>query len=135
MRQFYFLSIVTNLLAGFVLVADRLERYPFVLSIRNSIERPGFRLGLGLAAFVVGFFKLLTVTYGDVAVVGDLVPAFSGLALGWTLLVEYYKGRTSVPSDTLDAMDRIFVGNRFVFGIAGIASAVLHFFFPAVLLL
>lgn len=137
MIQIYLLSVVTNIVAG---VALSLDGNDDTLHLSNLFNREffaseGFRLGLGIATFLVGFFKFLSVTSGDVPVVGDLIPALSGVIQGLILLVLYYRARSDVTSPLLDSIDKIFVSNRNMFGTAGILIGFLHFLFPSVLFL
>lgn len=137
MYQFYFLSILLNLLSGIALAYDSLDE-KFSLSAffnRDFFKRPGFRITVGILTFLVGVFKFLSVTRGNVPVVGDLLPAVMGLILGSTLLVMYYQDRSSVAGPFVQAFDSIFIKNRTVFGTLGIITAILHFLFPSVLLL
>lgn len=137
MIQIYLLSVLTNLIAGAVLSVDGEEDRLRISSILNVelITSSGFRLVLGLTTFLVGFFKFLSVTPGDVPVVGDLIPALSGVIQGLILLVLYYRERSEVSSPALDTLDRVFVSNRVMFGTAGVLIAALHFLFPTVLFL
>ena len=137
MIQIYLLSVLTNLIAGAVLSADGEEDRLRISSILNVvvIRSSGFRLVLGVTTFLVGFFKFLSVIYGDVPVVGDLIPALSGVIQGMILLVLYYRTRSDVSSPALDTIDRVFVSNRVMFGTAGVLIAILHFLFPTVLFL
>ncbi len=137
MIQIYLLSVFTNLIAGAVLSVDGEEDRLRISSILNVelITSSGFRLVLGLTTFLVGFFKFLSVTPGDVPVVGDLIPALSGVIQGMILLVLYYRERSEVSSPALDTLDRVFVSNRVMFGTAGVLIAALHFLFPTVLFL
>ena len=137
MIQIYLLSVLTNLVAGAVLSVDGGEDRLRIASIFRVelIGSSNFRLGLGLTTFLVGFFKFLSVTYGDVPVVGDLIPALSGVIQGMILLVLYYRERSDISSPALDTLDRVFVSNRVMFGTAGVLIAVLHFLFPTVLFL
>ncbi|TVQ39913.1 MAG: hypothetical protein EA384_04910 [Spirochaetaceae bacterium] len=137
MIQIYLLSVLTNIVAGITLSFDGLDEKVHLSSIfnRDLFESVGFRLGLGIATFLVGFFKFLSVTNGDVPVVGDLIPALSGVIQGLILLVLYYRARSDVSSPMLDSIDKIFVQNRSMFGTAGILIGALHFLFPSVLFL
>lgn len=137
MIQIYLLSVVTNMLAGIALSFDGMDERLHLSSVfnRDLFEAVGFRLGLGIATFTVGFFKFLSVTPGDVPVVGDLIPALCGVIQGMILLVLYYRARSDVTSPVIDSLDKIFVQNRGMFGTAGILIAVLHFIFPSVLFL
>lgn len=137
MIQIYLLSVLTNILAGVTLSLDATDEKLRLSNLfnRRLFESEGFLLGLGIATFLVGFFKFLSVTNGDVPVVGDLIPAFSGVIQGLILLVLYYRSRSDVTSPLLDSFDKIFVSNRSMFGTAGILIGFLHFLFPSVLFL
>lgn len=137
MYQFYALSVFCNLLAGIALSYDEIEKRFSLNKIFNPefFSRSGFKLIFGIVTAVVGVFKFLSVTDDDVKVVGDLIPAVTGIVLGFTLLLEYYKEKATVSSDRIAALERIFIGNRTILGIAGIVVAILHFLFHAVLLL
>jgi hypothetical protein len=89
----------------------------------------------GILTIIFGVFKFLSVTKGDVLVIGDLLPALSGLAVGTTLTVESYKMRSTVTTPAVDRIDNVFVRNKSVIGIVGIVIGVLHFLFPSVLFL
>lgn len=137
MYQIYLLSILTNLLAGAALSAERMGSRLRIDAILNaeSLQKSGFRLGLGLVAFVVGFLKLLSVSSGDVAVVGDLIPALAGMVMGFTLAFEYYRSRSEAQSSTASTIDSLVERYGSVLGIVGIVSALLHFLLPTVLFL
>ncbi len=137
MYQIYFLSLLFNLTAGAVLAFETLSEKAALqkLFVAETIQKVGFRFGLGILTFIVGFLKLLSVTQGDVPVVGDLLPAVSGMVMGFTLVLQYYQSRSSVSSQTVDRMDSIFTANKNLIGLIGIIIAVLHFFLPRVLFL
>jgi hypothetical protein len=137
MYQIYFLSILLNLVAGIVLAHESLmEKISFdKVIVPDLLQNPGFKAGLGVFTFVVGFLKFLSVTQGDVPVAGDLLPALSGLIMGFTLVLQYYKEKSNVTTDAVKTMDNIFAKNRNFIGIIGIIIAVIHFFLPRVLFL
>jgi len=137
MLQFYFLSILLNLITGFVLLfADKDDMESF-----QGIKMPviaydeTFRLIIGILSGITGFFKLLTAVRGDVPVIGDLVPALAGLAGGFTLLYEFYRSRSSIEEDTLPQFVQKIVSSKRYVGIACIIAAILHFLFPTILFL
>ncbi len=137
MYQFYFLSIFMNLLAGLALAHESLEERMAIRSFLNPelLIRPSFQLIVGIITAIVGFFKFLSVTDGNVPVVGDLLPAVVGLAAGFTLILMYYQDRSTVNSPTSETLQAIFVKNRTVIGLLALITAVLHFFFHSVLFL
>ena len=137
MYQIYLLSVVSNLLAGIALSFQGMDEKLQLSSVfnRDLMENTGFRLGLGVATFVIGFLKFLAVSPDDVPVVGDLIPALAGLIMGLILLLQYYRSRSTVSSPTLDKVENIFGRNSGVFGTAGMIIAVLHFLLPRILFL
>lgn len=137
MYQIYLLSVVSNLLAGIALSFQGMDEKLQLSSVfnRDLMENTGFRLGLGVATFVIGFLKFLAVSPDDVPVVGDLIPALAGLIMGLILLLQYYRSRSTVSSPALDKVEKVFGKNSGVFGTAGIIIAVLHFLLPRILFL
>ena len=133
MVQFYALSVFVNIFTGLLLSTDaKSEKMGILVKVSEVLQEKGTRFVLGLFAVLIGFFKILTPTAGDVPVVGDLFPALSGLAMGAVLLVDFFKTSSDVSSDTIDKVDSVLAGNRKYFGIAGILSGVLHFLMPGV---
>lgn len=137
MYQFYFLAVITNVVAGAALSSNGMDEKLRLSSLfnRELLNQTGFRVGLGILTFVVGIFKFLTVNPDDVPVVGDIVPAVSGLLLGTILTLEYYKGRSDVSSPFVDTLQRILGNNSASFGVGGIVVGTLHFLFPRLLFL
>ncbi len=136
MVQFYFLSVVTTILAGFTLSMELLERkMPRLAALDNAFSGKLFRFILGICTLAFGFIKLLSTYQGLLPVVGDLVPAAAGMIMGVMLIIDYYKSRSAVTSAAVETFDRIFVRRKSVIGIIGMAVGVLHFFMPSVPLL
>ncbi len=135
MLQFYFLSILCNFFAGFVLFKN--EEYPvsddpgFKLSLRNDF----FRLCLGIAACLTAILKILSVVPGDIRVIGDIIPALAGLLAGFILVFSYYRRHSDVESEKSEKLESFFEHNRKWIGIVAMSAAVLHFLFPTVMLL
>jgi hypothetical protein len=136
MIQFYFLSILLNAAGGFVLFSNGGGKETNTVNdeIQFSLRSETFRLVLGVLCALMGLLKLLSPVQGDIPVIGDLVPAAAGLAAGFILLLDYYHGR-SFFEDGDGGIKTIITVNRRWIGLAVIAAAVLHFIFPAVLLL
>ena len=135
MLQFYFLSIVLNALAGYILITKDSDD---VLKFKGgfSLKDETFRLVVGILSALTGLLKILSVVEGDVPVVGDLVPALTGIFSGFILIFEYYRSRTSLRvSEQAEKVDRLLVANKKIIGVAALVAAALHFLFPKVLLL
>lgn len=137
MIQIYFLSIVANLLSGLVLSAEHYStKFPGFVAVKDFFNgKPGLRVTIGIVAFLTGFLKLLTVTKGDVPVVGDLLPALSGLLLGVGVLFDRYKERSNVSSRALETADKLILRHKSIYGSVGIIVALLHFLLPGIVLL
>ena len=137
MLQFYFLSIIANLLAGVALSADYLaERFKGFAPYAELFGRRNTKATLGIGAFVVGFLKLLIRSSpNDVPVVGDLLPALAGLAMGAALVVGLIGDRTGVGGEAVTSFEKAVMSYRVPLGIAGIVVAVLHFLLPGALFL
>lgn len=137
MYQFYFLSVFVNLLAGLTLSADYLfEKFNALMPVKEFLGKKGFKITLGVFALVVGFLKLLILSRdNDVPVVGDLLPALAGLAMGAALLFELFKERTNVPAKTVNGLEKVVVTYKVPLGLSGIGISLLHFLIPGALFL
>jgi len=136
MVQFYLLSVLMNIVAGYALVSHDTEPKGTKFDgIREFLKDGTIRLVLGILCSTVGFFKLLTVMRGDIPVVGDLVPSLGGMVAGMTLLLEFYKSNSNVTTTSLEKLDAIFVANKRIVGITTMVSGFVHFLFANVLFL
>lgn len=134
MIQFYLLSVLLNALAGYALIAEKDASAPRGEGLRYYLADETFRLVLGVLAFATGFFKILSATRGDLAVIGDLFPAVAGLLSGFALLLEFYRSRSTIETAN-EKIDFVFVKNKKWIGYGAAAAAALHFLFPTVILL
>jgi len=136
MVQFYLLSILMNIVAGYSLISFQTESTGTKFDgVREYLKDPTIRLVLGILCSTVGVFKLLTVMRGDIPVIGDLVPSLAGMASGFTLLLEFYKINSSITSPTIKKIDSIFMENKRLVGIISIVSGLVHFLFANILFL
>lgn len=135
MIQFYFLSILFNLMAGYTLVYSEPEKLSATNPFSALIQNETVKLLLGVLTFISGFLKILSSVRGDIPVIGDILPALCGLAAGFTLLLDYFKSRSTLAEAGTGIVYTVFHTNAKWIGIAAIISAVLHFVFPTVLLL
>ena len=137
MLQFYMLSIVADILAGLTLSGAFVkERVPAMAALIDALGKPRSRVILGYFAGVVGIVKLIVrSTPRDVPVVGDLLPALAGIAMGVALLIEYYRDRPegTPGNETADRVGQVVTAYRTPLGITGIVLAVLHFLIPGTL--
>ena len=151
MLQFYFLSILLNLVTGLILfcekepVQDSLFDDDLDLSDKASesaasnnpilgfMESKNFKLVLGVLSVLVGLMKLLSVVQNDVPVIGDLFPAVAGLVGGFCILLQFYMETNSIDYVPNGLLQTIFVDNRRTIGSCCLVVATIHFIFPKVL--
>ena len=133
MIQFYFLSIVFNALAGYMLISENEDILEFKSGF--SLKDDTFKFIVGILSAVVGLLKLLSVIEGDVPVIGDLLPALSGFLVGFVLIFEHYRSHLS--GELTEQRDKIvkLLSYKRIIGVAALVVAALHFLFPKVLLL
>jgi len=132
MAQSYFLSIVANVVAGLTLAGDYLgARFPFLASFKNLRANRPATISIGIAAVVVGIIKLFVLSPGEsIPVVGDLLPALTGIAVGGILLVEAFRDKVESRSESIKKISSAVLTYRVPVGIAAVVVAVLHFLFP-----
>jgi hypothetical protein len=135
MVQFYFLSILFNALTGYILFTDSSRKDVVGGAGLAYLGNATFRLVTGILTMLSGFLKLLSVSSGDVPVIGDLVPSLLGLFSGFVLVFDYYRSRTTLPQEKTEHFGATLDKNKKWIGGAAIASAALHFLIPSVLLL
>lgn len=153
MAQFYFLSILFNIIAGLILVygSDFTKKEVIsgeetsskkakgkkdtMLNSNPLFENGNFRLVLGVLTVLVAVMKILSVFRNDVPVIGDIIPAVAGFLAGASLLFEYYIITASVKPELPDYVNKILISGRKYVGYAAIVAGILHFIFPQVLLL
>jgi hypothetical protein len=138
MLQFYFLSVLANVVAGFTLTSDYLaDKFKAFLPFRDLLAKGNVRTTVGIFAFVVGFLKLLIrpAPPADVLVVGDLLPALAGLAMGTALLLSMVKERGSVSAEKVGDLEKTVMTYRIPLGLAGLVIGALHFLIPGALFL
>ena len=135
MLQFYFLSIVINAIVGYIhLTGD--DEGVLELGGRFSLKDETSKLVLGILSVLTGLFKVLSPIEGDLPVLGDLLPAATGILGGFILIFEYYKNRSSLDdSEETEKIGHVLVVNKKIIGVVCLITAVLHFLFPKVLLL
>lgn len=132
MAQFYFLSIVANIVAGLTLAGDYLgAKIAFLSSFKNLRENRNAVIGIGAAAALIGLVKLFVLSPGEIVpVAGDLLPAVTGMALGGVLLVEAFREKVAARGEKIERLSQTVLTFRVPLGIAGVVVAVLHFLVP-----
>jgi hypothetical protein len=124
-----------NTLAGLILVfgSEEAEEAALLLSFNHKTVR----FVSGVVCLVAGILKILSPVAGNVPVVGDLVPALTGIAASFVLMLE--SGRHVLPDSRIaDYVERIaaLLGrNRKLCGLVSLSAAALHLvFYPIIFL-
>ncbi|HVO40378.1 MAG TPA: hypothetical protein VMV03_15205 [Spirochaetia bacterium] len=137
MAQFYLLSILANIVAGLTLAGDYLgEKMPFLASFKNLRSNRAAQIVIALIAVVVGVIKLIVLSPGEtVPVVGDILPALTGIVLGGILLIEAFRSTVDSRGESIQKISKTVLTYRVPVGIAGVAIALVHFLFPGAVIL
>ena len=146
MVQFYFLSILFNVLAGVFLISEssgdteKGESFPKHSghpAIPAFLKNESLRLILGVLGMLMGLLKILSPFKGDIPVIGDLFPAAAGLVAGFVLVFDFYRNQSVLEEDQTANVNigRFLLNHKKTVGFTAIAAAALHFLLPSVLLL
>jgi hypothetical protein len=139
MLQFYFLSVVSNLLGGLTLCSDWFSgKFAGLGALLTALSARRAKMATGLFTLLVGFGTLFVPAEPPI-VLGDLFPSIAGMAMGIALLFEVFKQDSLFPAERVesraDRIGRVASGYRMTIGVLGLAAAVLHFFLPERLIL
>ncbi len=130
MLQFYFLSVAVNFTAGLALAFEAVSRrLPRLSGLSDLLTSRGSKIAIGIAALIIGLVTLF-VPVGAGIILGDLIPSLGGIAMGIALLFEVFRQEAVFPSERTEKMERPPAAYRTTLGLLGMATAVLHFFFP-----
>lgn len=137
MSQFYFLSVASLLFGGVLAAADFLsERVGAFAPLADLAERRALIMTTGVITLAVGIFKIFIQAPGDgIPVAGDLLPAIAGIATGGVLLLSGMQRRPQVGADTPPPPPPAVVEYKSPIGLAGVIVGLLHFLFPAAVIL
>jgi len=138
MIQLYFLSILCNGVAGYLLFSMSEEEGS---SPRFPINNPTFYLVLGILSAVTGILKLLSpIPYGvnsvrGVLVFGDLIPSVAGIVAGIVFIFGLYRKEGTQSSGELDRIGTSLLALKKPIGMGLMATAFIHFVFGQILFL
>jgi len=132
--QTYFLSILSNIVAGLTLAGDYLgEKIPFLASFKNLRANRPATVTIAVVTAIIGVVKLVVLSPGGhIPVLGDLLPALVGIALGVLLLADAFRHTVESQGESLKKISTAVLTYRVPVGIVGVVVAVLHFLFPGV---
>jgi len=133
--QIYLLSVVFNGLAGYLFIfgdmgksdtAENSGKFSFVSNF----------LVVGILAGITGLLKLL-LPMSEIPILGDLLPAVAGVAAGFILIFDFYRGHSSVVDveGNINHLGEMILHYKKPIGIILLALTALHFLFPEAFLL
>jgi len=131
------LSILSLLGAGLILSSDYLvEKMEWLSGLKDLAQQRNLRIGVGIAAGIVGILKLIVRSPGEtVPVAGDLLPALAGIALGGLLLADTFRISRDDEPAAVDKVTNAVMPYRTPIGLGGIAVALVHFLLPSLIIL
>lgn len=141
MFQIYFLTVLTNILAGLTIsskfLSSKIEGFqPFSDKMENRI----YRIVLGSVTLLSGLISLLNHSEVSIAILGNLIPAITAMTMGIILIIYYFFSNDDVENGkeenkfvhTVKELTEKY-GN--ILGIAGIIAGLIHFLIPTALFL
>lgn len=137
MVQFYLLAVCLNIAGGLILSAEFFSgKIPFAATMKEAVEeKQAWRVIFVILVLFTGLFKILSVTKGDVPVVGDLLPALSLILIGISLLSGFIADKSETEETPVHKINSVLVPNSHIIGVSSIVVGILHFLFPSVLFL
>ena len=132
MIQFYFLSVLLNVLVGFYLFFD--GKISFLEQVSSAVNIETAKLVIGIFSALTGLVKILSPIEGDIPIIGDLLPASANLICGFILVFEFYRQRSTITdSEDTNKIEKFLLPNKKIIGGIAIIVAALHFLLPRVL--
>jgi hypothetical protein len=138
MIQLYFLSILCNGAAGYLLFSGSEGEAE---KPQLPINTPTFCLVLGIISAITGILKLLSPIPSSinaargVLIFGDLIPAAAGIVAGIVLIFGLYRKESAGNSGELDRIGTNLLTFRRPLGLALLAAAFVHFIFGEIIFL
>lgn len=132
MLPFYFLSVTTNLMMGGILLLSAKNKEDFNIKY-PLLNDPTFLLVLLIFSGISAVFKLLSPVEGNTPLVGDLIPALSGI-LGCIVFFDQWI-KVSKNQLTLPPFFTRILNFEQPIGFFCLFAGVTHLLFPRVLFL
>lgn len=132
MLPFYYLSVTTNLIMGFILVFSTKNKEDFDIKY-PFLKGPTFLLVLLIFSGIAAVFKLLSPVQGSYPLIGDILPVLSGL-LGCVVFLDRWI-QASETQMTLPAFFTAILAFEQPVGFFCLFAGIIHLFFSQVLFL
>jgi len=138
MIQLYFLSVLCNGVAGYLLfsINEGMSEKP-----QLPINTPTFYLILGILSGITGILKLLSPLPSSINAVrgvlifGDLIPSAAGIAAGIVFIFGIYRKEGAENRGQLDRIGTNLLTFKRPLGLVLMAAAFIHFIFGEILFL
>lgn len=136
MLQIYFLTVLTNIVAGLTISAPFLSTKIEKFSVfSEKMENRMYRVILGVITFITGLFALLNLSSSSIAIVGDLIPSITAISMGIILIIFYFFNEDEDSGNLVKTVKSLSGKYGDIIGIAGIIVGLIHFFIPTALFL
>jgi len=136
MLQIYFLTVLTNIVAGLTISAPYLSTKIEGFQIfSEKMENRMYRVILGSISLITGLFALLNHSTVSMAVLGDLIPAVTAMAMGIILIIYYFFNEDEESNNLVKTIKNLSEKYGNILGIAGIIIGLIHFIIPTALFL
>ncbi len=137
MAQLYLLSVVSLVFGGLLAASGFISRrVPALAGIADFAEHRSLVLTTGIVSILVGVLKLFVRAPGDtVPVAGDLLPAIAGIVVGLVLVLGQTSSGETGGGEAVQQGRQALLTYRDPIGLAAVLIGILHFLFPAVVLL
>jgi len=152
MVQFYFFTIVLELIGAAVLLSDHVGSQYEIISYtrRLFIENVNARIVLIVLTSIVGIMKLIAPIEPGPVVVGDFFPAINLLALSAFYIFEIKRNqhedeeeieidmegkKKSDAEESIEKVKSFYYTNKKIIGYITLGIAFFHFLFPGAVLL
>lgn len=136
MLQIYFLTVLTNIIAGLTIAAPFLStKIEGFQQITEKMENRNYRVILGSVTLITGLFALLNHSTVSMAILGDLIPAITAMAMGLVLIVFYFFSDDEDTSKIVKSIKEVSEKYGNILGITGIIVGIIHFIIPTALFL
>lgn len=136
MFQIYFLTVLTNIIAGLTISAPFLTtKIDGFQVFAEKMENRLFKVILGSITLVTGLFALLNHSSVSIAVLGNLIPAVTAISMGVILVINYFFNDEEDSSNLVKGIKNLSEKYGNILGIAGIIAGLIHFIIPSALFL
>lgn len=136
MYQIYFLTVLTNIIAGLTIsskfLSTKIEGFQI---FAEKMDNRMYRVVLGAITLLTGLFSLLNHSSSSMAVLGNLVPAFTAMSMGLILMVYYFFTEENEDNKFASTVKELAEKYGNILGIAGIIAGLIHFLIPTALFL